>query len=597
MFLKHILSLLLTLLPFMACAVVAPAEPIRFIQPDGTDITVRIKGDRDYHIVETEDGVIIMKDKEGYFRYAGLDKNNDIAPLGFITKNPVDRSPEEIIQIQSTDKSLLLNRMEKLRRSPIPLHARSESAGLPGLQSKAFPAFGEQRALIVLVEYQDVRFDISDPKDYFSRLLNEQGFSQDDATGSARDYFISNSSGLFKPEFDVYGPILLEKERSYYGRNDYYYKSDENPEMMAIEACRQLDSLIDFSDYDRDKDGFIDNVFIFFAGRGEHDGGGDDAVWPHAAKITSWIPEPHVFDGVRLDAYGCACEKETGLDRPAAIGTFVHEFCHILGLPDLYPTYYSGAYTPGPYSVLDQGPYNNGGLTPPDFSIFERSALGWTEPMEFVQDGLYTLNPIGESNEGYIIPSSDFNEYYLLENRQQTGNDRFIPGHGMLVWHIRYDENAWETFSVNNDPFYQRVDLIEADGTIYSENREGHPFPGTNRITEFGFNTSPALEFSTGEVTKIKLTDISEKDGIINFNFKDDATEGDNVKEIKTGNADFNVTGRIIKATAPLSIYTLSGICCGQLNEGEEMAVSSEGIYLIHGPSGIVKIRLSPVIP
>ncbi len=462
---------------------------------------------------------------------------------------------------------------------------------LPGLQSDAsFPAFGEQKALVILVEYQDVRFELSEPREYFDRLLNEEGFADFGATGSARDFFTDNSNGLFLPRFDVYGPVLLDHERAYYGGNDYYYHSDKQPEMMAIEACSLLDASVDFTEYDRDGDGTIDNVFIFFAGRGEPDGGGDDAVWPHSAKLTSWIETPIMFDGVRLDGYGCACEKETGLDRPASIGTFVHEFCHILGLPDLYPTYYSGSYTPGPFSTMDQGPYNNEGRTPPLLSSFERAALGWIEPKPLESDGTYMLNELGETNEAYLITSGSPDEYYLLENRQQRGWDSWLPGHGMLVWHVRYDEEAWNSFSVNNDPYYQRVDLIEADNSIYSDDRSGHPFPGINGVTAFGSVTTPRMEFDNPPEVSGRLSEITETDGLITFRY---STEMNGISPIKSENGapqDFLVDGQRIEALNPLTIYSADGKILYRMDRGDTQTIDRKSLLIIQGPTETRKL-------
>ena len=157
------------------------------------------------------------------------------------------------------------------------------------------------------------------------------------------------------------------------------YGNDQRPEEMIIEACQMLDDTVDFSEYDRDGDGYIDNVFVFYAGRGEASGGASDTVWPHSWDITAATSVPYVFDGVRLDRYGCSNEWE--VDRPDGVGTFVHEFSHVMGLPDLYATKYTGAFTPGAWSAMDYGPYNNDGCTPPLYSAFERYSLGWIEPL------------------------------------------------------------------------------------------------------------------------------------------------------------------------------------------------------------------------
>ena len=163
---------------------------------------------------------------------------------------------------------------------------------------------------VVLVEYQDVKFNLSDPKDYFTRLLNEEGFSDYYATGSARDWFINSSNGMFKPEFEIMGPVTLQKNQEYYGGNDAYGQ-DNAPQRMVIEACRQLNTTVDFSRFDRDGDGYIDNVFVVYAGRGEASGGSSDCVWPHAWTLNAAEPGSiYTFDNVRLNRYACCNEWE-----------------------------------------------------------------------------------------------------------------------------------------------------------------------------------------------------------------------------------------------------------------------------------------------
>ena len=113
------------------------------------------------------------------------------------------------------------------------------------------------------MEYSDIKFHASeeyDAHDYFTRMMSEKNFSSFGGTGSAKDFFMDSSAGQFEPEFDVYGPVTLTKTRAYYG-GDGLTGKDTNAYRMAIEACQQLDGTVDFSEYDRDGDGYIDNVF------------------------------------------------------------------------------------------------------------------------------------------------------------------------------------------------------------------------------------------------------------------------------------------------------------------------------------------------
>ena len=400
----------------------------------------------------------------------------------------------------------------------------------PGARSKGlfpgcdFPRKGEQKGLVILVEYTDVNFQSNyDPQVYFSRMLNEDGFADNGATGSARDYFVQNSGGEFLPEFDVYGPVTLPHPQAYYGGNGIA-QIDIRAYEMAIDACAAIDGDVDFTEYDRDGNGVIDNVFIFYAGRGEASGGGENCVWPHSADITQILgtgADPVMYDGVQLDHYACANERQaSGID---GIGTFVHEFSHVLGLPDLYATSSNfgsnSSFTPGEYSVMDHGPYNNNSRTPPHYSAFELEALGWRELKVLENDGGVVLPDVADGGGCKVVNPGNADEYYIFEYRSGNGWDAYIPGHGMLVWHVHYDPVIWTGNVVNNSPDHQYVDLVEADGIQSESTRAGDPFPGTAGITSFTDKTVPAFKFWNGRSAGLPLTDIRENDGYASFNY------------------------------------------------------------------------------
>lgn len=506
-------------------AYAVPARPglINFTQGDGSTVKVRLVGDESFHYYLTEDGYL-LKNVNDCLYYADIDESGTVEASSIRATDVAGRDMKARNYLGAIDRTELGRRLDKAvkpavmrRMAPAAAPAATAEASKgPGLfAGTSFPSMGDQKAIVVLVQYADVKFNLSDPYDYFNRMLNERGFSSYGGTGSAVDYFEECSDGQFRPQFDVYGPITLSREMSYYGGNDYY-GNDKYPHKMIIEACQQLDSKVNFADYDRDGDGYIDNVFVFYAGRGEADGGGSNTVWPHSYDITSAEPSTaYRFDGKRLDRYGCTNEWSSD-GRPDGVGTFCHEFSHVMGLPDLYATSYTGAFTPGDWSALDSGPYNNNGCTPPLYSAFERYALGWMEPRVIDGPADITLKDIGH-NEACIIPTGDPDEFFLLENRQQKSWDKYIPGHGMLVWHIDYDSQVWTNNVVNNTSSHQYVDLEEADNRRTESTRAGDAFPGTSKITSFTDQTSPSMKTWGGKSLGLPVTDITESNGVITF--------------------------------------------------------------------------------
>ncbi|MDE6740957.1 MAG: M6 family metalloprotease domain-containing protein [Muribaculaceae bacterium] len=519
-----------------AGAMAIPAKPglIAYTQPDGTVINIKIVGDEHGHMIYTESDMLLVK-ANGRLEYAQFDAYGLPQASGIVASADGELKAKAL-NLQSAGRierwAEKLNAVRGTRLGKpaidIPMQMATtraeETDGVKrlvplnfGRTKSSFPTIGEQKGLVILVEFADVEFEYGD-YEYFHRMLNEEGFSDYGSLGSARDWFIENSDGRFIPEFDVYGPVKLPKDRSFYGENDVY-GNDAHPYDMTIDACKLLDEKIDFTEYDRDGDGVIDNVFLFYAGLGEHDSGITDAVWPHSWDLSVAVPkEEYVFDGVKLDHYACTCEYPRGYKRPDGIGTFVHEFSHVMGLPDLYVTNKSTAFTPGEWSVMDHGPYNNDRLTPPNYSSYEKCALGWIEMLPF-REGRMEIPDLSASNTAFALPTDNENEFYFFENRQQHGNDEFLPGHGMLVWHIDYKEALWTLNAVNNTGTHQYVDLIEADNVKSKSTRAADPFPGRKNITSFGFDTKPSLASWSKQRLAYDLEDIAEsEDGLISFN-------------------------------------------------------------------------------
>ncbi len=496
-----------------------PAKPgLHTIQNgDGSSINVRIVGDESFHYYLSDDNYLLTETPNG-FVFATLDTEGKVVASAVAASDSSTRKKSDVQFLSTLNRQEILNRFisqsSENALNPVGSVRFAAKGKGPGLfENTTFPSTGEQKALIILVEFQDKPFTQSNSQDYFNRMANQKGFSDFGGTGSARDYYIENSNGQFSPTFDVFGPVKLSQNLSYYGGSSTSGR-DIRPGEMVKEACQLLDSTVDFSQYDRDKDGFIDNVFIFYAGESEAGGGGTDAIWPHSWTLDKAIGETPVLDGVKLNRY--ACTNEWQKTRPDGVGTFLHEFSHVLGLPDLYPSGYTGGFTPGDWSVMDHGSYNNNGCTPPYFSAFERYALGWLEPQELTQPHSATLETINK-NQAYIIKAGKDSEYFLFENRQKSGWDQYLPGHGMLVWHIDYAPNVWSANQVNNTPSHQYVDIEEADGKADESSRDGDTFPGTANITSFTDTTTPGMTTWNGYKINLPITNITEKDGIITF--------------------------------------------------------------------------------
>ncbi|MCM1291268.1 MAG: M6 family metalloprotease domain-containing protein [Prevotella sp.] len=555
-------------------------------QPDGTQLKIQKFGDEYSHYITTDDGIPLIN-VDGQYFYATLNDDNSVSASSLRAMPAELRSSEHKSFIAKMDindiKSIMQSTQSPNRVRPQGIIPGQKATRGPGLCTTTFPSKGEQKGLVILVDFPDKKFETQNPKEYFTRLLNEEGFSDYGATGSAREWFVENSMGQFHPQFDVYGPVTMPQKMSYYGGNDRY-GNDKAPEKMVVTACEKLDGEIDFTVYDRDNNHQVDNVYIFYAGYGEADYDDANTIWPHSWDLSESSTISPLLDGCILEHYACSNEIDGQNHRPDGIGTFVHEFSHVMGLPDLYYTGSSNRnqpYTPGEYSVLDYGPYNNAGRTPPNYSTYERYALDWITPDQLIETGDYELINLADSNKAFIVKTEREQEYFLFENRQQTGNDKYIPGHGMLVWHIDVEQSKFDNNEVNNSNSHQYVDIVEADGTQRESDANGDVFPGPLNRTEFTDTTRPKFESWSGKSTGLGLYKITEtEDGKITFQANVKGTES--VDNIQMVNAPYleGLTLHLNNTTGQVSVYDITG-CLTAVSAGEDIELPSAGLYIV----------------
>lgn len=483
-------------------------------QPDGSTVMLRMIGDERGHVTVNERGDVMTLGADGFWRPEG------------------ESGAEAIRRMKATRKAM------------------GKGAAKSGTVT-AFPRTGEVRSLIVLVDFPDINFVTPNVRQEFEQELNLPGFDRREHIGCAADYFRAQSLGQFSPTFDVFGPVRADRAATYYGENDAN-GDDMRAHELVMEVCRKLDNQINFADYDLDGDGMIDNVYLFYAGYGENFPGNKSAwIWPHANHIsTLGVPEgERTYDGKILNSYGCCAELygTYGTDI-TAIGTFCHEFGHILGLPDTYDVNYSddGLGThPDYWDVMASGSYlpatRNCGAVPAGYTAVERWLLGWAEPVEISRPQSVVLPPLQSSAVSARISTSDPDEFFILENRQQTSGsyDRFIPSHGMLVWHVdrRKGANVTVTIAgerktiscadawtldynaVNSNASHQCLEIEKAAGNGGSKSSLDTPFPGRQMITAFNDNSPAPMTTWSGKPVGKPVTDIREQSGNISFNF------------------------------------------------------------------------------
>jgi len=464
---KKIISIVcLSIIAVTAMAIPARRGPMVRTAEDGTEKTVFLHGNAFYHY---------MTDEQGTW----LDEKS-LQPLSQEAK------AAKMSKGEARQKARRVQQQKKIGNAP-----------------NVAP-----RGLMIMVNFKDKAFQT--PHDTIDSMLNGANFTRKysvnytyegqqvkgtyTCSGSARKYFQDQSYGQYNPVFDVVGPYTLSQNYSYYGKND-----DANVGKMIKEACQlAYADGADFSLYDNDNDGNVDFVYVLYAGEGEADGGDANTVWPHNYDLR-YLYETCILDGKQICNYACSNEWQHYGQVYNGIGTFCHEFSHVLGLPDLYETNETsrGCHTLYDWDILDYGPYNNDGNTPPAYSAYERFYMGWLTPRVLTEAENVTLAPINEGNGTSLLMCSDdahnlvgYNPnpktFYLLENRVRTGWDKYLPGRGMLITKIQYDADNWEYNAVNNDPYDMGVDLIEATPNTTDWSAATDAFPkGATEYTDF----------------------------------------------------------------------------------------------------------------
>lgn len=498
--------------PVNLSAVPADPRPVVLQLPDGTTATVRIHGDEYLSWMTCGNSLVSLK-SDGYLYYAEFNAD------GTITVSDTRLNGNGLTltgNARVTPPAAAVQRALQARRE-------RESYSLPGTRISRSSEIteGKRYFLTILVNFKDVQFSLDDANTKFHNLLNERGYSENGGTGSAYDYYYDNSNGRFDPSFDVYGPVTLPQNMAYYGENKGGGTNDANPKQMvrdAINAAIEQEGL-QLSKYDNDGDGVLDNVFIYYAGHNEAEGGSPDSIWPHKWNSSG------TYQGIRIDTYACTSELRGSYGKNmAGIGTFTHEFGHVLGLPDFYDIDYDtdgNARALGSFSLMSGGNYNNNGCTPPYLTFMERYLLGWAgEATLLTESGQYALQPVQE-DMAFRSPTENDGEYFLYEYRNLEGWDKYLPKGGVLIYHVDQSNNKvgnmtakqrWNYGNINGYAAHQCFDLVEA---VYPESSVSSdaqvPFPGSTQNTVFNSKSSPAAVDWAGNNTGYNLSEITEQ--------------------------------------------------------------------------------------
>ena len=484
----------------------------------------RLKGDEFCKVLTTEDGCAVIKCDDGFYRLATFKADGGRVSSGF---KPGDKTPDSILgDSRRIPWNTLRDRSSVIRRE------RKESIRFKPATRAESPV--KKHCVVILAQFQDISFiggesrrqDIVD-------LITKPG------SKSVLDYFNDQFNGSYEFNFTI-GPIVtLPKNHDYYGKNeDDKAGQDINPRELVRDACLLSDPFVDFSQFDDDGDGIVDNVFVIVAGKSEAEGADSDCMWPH-----QWTVPNLSLDGKRVYSYALSTELTVQSQNShgqlvwglCSIGTFCHEYSHTLGLEDYYDTDEegSGGFSNGLWAstaLMDSGNFNDNGKTPPAYNAVDREILGIGKP-EKMALGKYTLEPITENGRYLILENpKEKDDFFLFECRAQKGWDTYIGGSGLAIYHVDMSKHMagwsddaerevtalyrWESNEVNCNPDFECADMIETSSDAIEVRQAFFPFRTINSFSAF---SSPAFKFNDGTESPFAISNITRSGDKVTF--------------------------------------------------------------------------------
>ena len=476
---KRIVLLLLGLLVFslQLHAVKAYPYPVTVVQPDGTTLTIRLYGDENRSWKTTLDGRPVFQGADGFWRVT-----DSLPPL-----NPVAKK----LNPEGGSLSMFL-----ATKSPVSV-----------------------RTLVIPVQFSDRKFTVPTPRRAIYNLFNQQYYSENGATGSVLDWFRDNLDGYGNFSFEVCDVVTVPYPESWYGAN-VDGVTDRNIRQLVVHACEAADAIgVDFTRYDFDKDGVVDNIFLLFAGHNEAEGGGDSTLWPQSWNVSDMGLS---LDGMRISNFSLYSEYSgaTGYHF-AGIGTICHEYCHFLGLQDLYDVndetegLCNGLF--GSLSVMDQGNYNNEGRTPPYLTAFERQMVGLIQTETIRRPQELLVPPVQQTSKAYVLPSGVPGDDFWIEFRDGYRWDAYIGGTGLVVYHIDKSSNAagsmtaklrWSANAVNGCADHPCAMFVSSDGGVATSVADAF-YPGERNVKDIHSAQNFPLTGWNGKGIGLGLTDIT----------------------------------------------------------------------------------------
>lgn len=536
--LKHISALTLAILVLGLRTNAGPAwrGTLTLTQPDGSVLQARVVGDEFAHLMVDLQGNALIQNSEGWWCYAAFSGDGSMHSTGTVAGDKLRPASAAGGDIGEVLRKWSAQNKRALVRNPLVATKSSQVAGVwkktgsssgTGAGGTGSDEVIRKRCLVLLAEFKDLKMSFASER--FENLMNK-------GESSVKNYLNDQFLGSYEFTFDVAPIVTLSQAHQYYGKNSN--GKDSRAAEAVAEACRLAAANgTDFSIYDTDNDGKVDDILLFYAGKDESEGGGDDCIWSHAWKLSA-ANIKLTLNGKVIDSYAATSElslRSSGKYQFKTIGTICHEYSHSLGLADMYDTDYggSGGEADGLWkstALMDKGNFNNDGRTPPYYNAIDRDMLGIGQ-CEELKEGHYVLEPINLNGRFLRMDTANEGEYYLIECRTNTGWDIYTRCKGLAIYHIDKSANLtgyspvherdasaaerWTSNEVNCRPQHQCADMIESLDKANDISQIMWPYGKNNSFT---LQSSPSFTLWDGSSSPLAITDILQIGDNVSFN-------------------------------------------------------------------------------
>ncbi|MCP5275702.1 MAG: M6 family metalloprotease domain-containing protein [Burkholderiales bacterium] len=496
-------------------------EQFTFTNPDGSTIEVKGTGNQYYATFETLDGYTVVKDPQtGFYTYAHLSsdksellpvkgkieevdpQNLGIRPHIKIRKEQAKQNAQNAAMLQGQPARWKVRRnQKKAALAGITPTARAEAAMGTGLIPAAAPTVGNYKGLCILIKFPDVASSISVQE--VDDFCNKPGYSGFGNNGSVRDYFHENSLGRL-----TYTNVITEYYTASNNR-DYYTDPSISFGTRARELIEEaLDDLasrgFNFDQLTSDDGGFIYALNVFYVGGRVNNW--SEGLWPHQWSLGSSYD---VGGGKKFFDY-----QITNMGSSLTLRTFCHENGHMIcNFPDLYD--YGGESSGvGHYCLMCNGGNDR---NPVHVGAYLKNEAGWAASLTTITAGM-NASLVARSNNFYIH-SKNATEYFIIENRQATGRDAFLPDSGLAIWHI--DETGNNSNEQMTTAMHYECSIMQADNRFDLENNtnrgDGEDLYSATNNTQFSDSTSPDAHWWDGSNSGLNISQISASGNTMTF--------------------------------------------------------------------------------